>query len=311
MERLFFRGQNAATHTIVGGAYNDTIYLGGGASRVSTEDGADFVTASTGSDTVDAGAGADSVNASMLGADDFDMGDGDDVLTLYDFYITPDIGTGQGKYVGGAGFDTVELWLTGTPGSSFDGRNLRFNGDIVGEVKGFEKIILHGSTGGFAYQGTKYADNIDLKSGDNDVSGLGGADTIAGFNGLDTLDGGAGDDKLTGGGGADRLTGGLGGDTFIYQAVTQSGAAAIDVITDFGAGDKIDLSLIDADTITFGNQSFHQGGGGGHAGDITVSYDSGNDRTVLNLYVDNDAAIDSTIWLSGDHSGLAIGDFIP
>ncbi len=93
--------------------------------------------------------------------------------------------------------------------------------------------------------------------------------------------------------------------------LNQSGGAAIDTITDFGVGaDTIDLSAIDADTVAFFNQAFHLGGGGGHAGDIVLTYDSGNDRTVVDLYVNNDATIDGTIWLDGNHTGLTDAAFV-
>ena len=57
--------------------------------------------------------------------------------------------------------------------------------------------------------------------------------------------------------------GGLGADVLVYRAVTDSGTgpANRDVITDFTPGqDKIDLSAIDADSSTPGNQAFHFAG---------------------------------------------------
>jgi Ca2+-binding RTX toxin-like protein len=74
--------------------------------------------------------------------------------------------------------------------------------------------------------------------------------------GNDTLTGGAGADMIFGGGGADTLTGGGGNDTFVYRSTGDSNAAAKDTILDFTLGDVIDLSFIDADTTTEGNQAF-------------------------------------------------------
>jgi hypothetical protein len=86
--------------------------------------------------------------------------------------------------------------------------------------------------------------------------------------------------------------------------------AAPDLITDFAAGDRIDLHLIDADTATAGDQAFHLGATVGHTGDIVVgAYDIVNDRTAVSLYVNADATVDALMWLTGDHSGLVSGDF--
>ena len=77
-----------------------------------------------------------------------------------------------------------------------------------------------------------------------------------GASGADTLCGGDGDDTLIGGAGADELTGGTGADVFRY-APGDSPTGGADRITDFLSGtDKIDLSAIDADSGTTGNQSF-------------------------------------------------------
>jgi len=88
-----------------------------------------------------------------------------------------------------------------------------------------------------------------------DVLGGGGADILAGGAGNDYLAGNAGADQLygmggndvlVGGAGADQLRGGAGSDLFRYEAVGDSTAAAQDRILDFGPGDRIDLSAIDA-----------------------------------------------------------------
>lgn len=75
-------------------------------------------------------------------------------------------------------------------------------------------------------------------------------------------------------------------------------------------GDKIDLSAIDADIISGGDQAFHLDGTKDSAGDIGIEFDAGNNRTIVTLYINNDVLADAAIILSGDHSGLAAGDFI-
>ena len=47
----------------------------------------------------------------------------------------------------------------------------------------------------------------------------------------------------------------------------------------------------------------------GHTGDIVVHYDSAHSRTVIDLYVNNDAKPDAEIWLSGDQT-LSAADFL-
>ena len=114
---------------------------------------------------------------------------------------------------------------------------------------------------------------------------------------------------ITGGGGQDTLSGGAGNDTFIFTALADSTVAAPDTISDFQAGDKIDLHLIDANTGVAGDQAFHLGATPGHAGDIVVGAFSGG-KTVISLYVNADATADAALSLTGDHTGIAAADFV-
>jgi serralysin len=86
--------------------------------------------------------------------------------------------------------------------------------------------IIENATGGSAR---------DLLIG-NDV-----ANVLKGLAGDDVLRGLGGNDKLAGGAGADELTGGAGRDTFVFGELGTG-----DRITDYTAGDKIDLRPIDA-----------------------------------------------------------------
>ncbi|PZR32251.1 putative Ig domain-containing protein [Caulobacter segnis] len=130
-----------------------------------------------------------------------------------------------------------------------------------------ENLILLGSANidGFGNQ----LDNvINGSEGANLLQGGDGADTLRGAGGDDTLDGGAGRDYLSGGNGADILIGGAdgddlyggaGADIFKFVALSDFGpATAMDRIGDFtsSAGDRIDLSLIDANTAIAGDQAF-------------------------------------------------------
>jgi serralysin len=84
----------------------------------------------------------------------------------------------------------------------------------------------------------------------NYIAGNSGANLIQGFDGVDWLIGALGRDILAGGAGADR---------FDFNALAESAVGVDrDVVNDFSAaaGDKIDLSGIDADTGVGGDQPF-------------------------------------------------------
>ena len=89
------------------------------------------------------------------------------------------------------------------------------------------------------------------------LAASGGMENVIGSDFGDRLSGDDGANVITGGGGADTLAGRGGADRFVYAAVTDSTPDSPDVITDFQPGlDKIDLSLIDADTTANNDQSF-------------------------------------------------------
>jgi Ca2+-binding RTX toxin-like protein len=97
--------------------------------------------------------------------------------------------------------------------------------------------------------------------GDDTLNGGAGTDGLLGGNGSDDLNGGDGTDTLFGGDGVDFLTGGAGNDIFIGEinatkVSSNNGAISLDVITDFAAGDILDLSGIDANTGLAGDQAF-------------------------------------------------------
>jgi Ca2+-binding RTX toxin-like protein len=116
-----------------------------------------------------------------------------------------------------------------------------------------------------------------------------------GGGGADTFIGGAMGDLLHGAGGADTLTGGGGADTFQYRSTSDTGIGSSDHILDFTSGtDKVDLSFIDADTGTGGDQAFTYIGDGafsGTAGELRVAFDSvaGNWRVAGDVNGDGEA----------------------
>lgn len=118
---------------------------------------------------------------------------------------------------------------------------------------------MRGQAGHDRLYGGSGADVLYGDGGNNRVYGERGADTLFGSNGGDILDGGYGRDLLKGMAGKDTLTGGPATDVFEFDAPSHAGRGVkADEIRDFsrGQGDKIDLSGIDADTHTAGNQAF-------------------------------------------------------
>ena len=143
-------------------------------------------------------------------------------------------GQGDNVLTGGAGSDTVSYaaGVTGTQG-----------------VDVSLATALPQNTGG---SGTDTLISIE------NLTGSAFADHLTGNTDINILNGGAGADTLTGGGGADILTGGSGNDVFNFEALTDLGAdvAHTDTVTDFQAGDVLDLSHIDANTSTALDDAF-------------------------------------------------------
>ncbi len=216
------------------------------------------------------------------GADVMQGGSGSDVL---------DGGAGNDTLNGGSGNDTAS-YASATAGVT-----------VSLAIAGAQNTIGAGTDTLIGIEnltGSNFNDHLTGSNGNNVLTGGLGADVLIGGSGKDTLIGGAG---------ADTMTGGAGNDTFQFSSLTDSITAAPDLITDFASGDRIDLHAIDADTGVAGDQAFHLGGGGGHAGDIVVTFDGVHNRTVVQLYVNNDATADATIWLSGAHT-LSAADFV-
>ncbi len=329
---------------IHGGEGGDTLHGAGGDNSLYGDGGDDVLIGGSGRDVLDGGVGhnyadysaapsAIAVDLNLTGFQGTGGGGSDDLVNIQGVYGTSFndniVGDANGNNVhGGDGGDTLS-------GGGGDDSLYGENGDDV-LVGGAGDDILDGGPG---HDYTSYADApsavaVDLNitgsyqgtggsgsdwlisieevygSGFNDnIVGDGADNGLYGAGGGDTLNGGGGDDDIVGGAGADVLTGGPGNDTFHFEALSDSTVAAPDLITDFSPGDRIYLSLIDADTVTPGDQAFHVGATPGHTGDIVVSFDGGSNTTTLYLYVDADSTPDARITLLGDHHDLSAGDF--
>lgn len=161
------------------------------------------------------------------------------------------------------------------------------------------------------YAGGLGNDQINGNAGDDDLYGADGRDALNGGAGSDDLYGGDGDDAIFGGLGKDVLAGGASNDVFKYSNVIDSGilASTRDVIADFAAGDKIDLSAIDAKAGFSRNDSFTFIGG---AADLTLAKANGAvwfDNGVVYASADKDLAAEFQIELTRVTS-LTAADFV-
>ena len=118
-----------------------------------------------------------------------------------------------------------------------------------------------------------------------------------------TIVGNARANVIIGMGGRDLMTGGGGTDRFDFRAVSDSSWAAFDRITDLEDGDVINLTLIDADTTTAGNQAFVLADAfTGVAGQLVLTYVASGDFTQLAADVNGDGVGDFRVILNGDHA---------
>ena len=256
-----------------------------------------------GNDSMDGRSGMDT----LLG------GAGDDILTG---------GAGSDLINGGAGHDTAVysgakadysfavtedgLTITDLRAASPDGTDV---------VLGVETFVFADGTGTAAtLWGTKVTDRLTggadalivtdadhhairgYGRGDT-LTGGAGFDTIMGDAGRDVLDGGLGDDVLNGGTGSDTLSGGAGADCFVFRSVSDSAAGSEDLILDFTSGvDAIDLSGVDADATTVGDQAFAFIGSAlfsGTAGELRLTVSAS--LAVLRGDIDGDGTADFAI----------------
>ena len=219
--------------TMLGEAGND--YLSG-------EGGDDSISGGSGSDTLDGGAGHDRLDGGT-GADDLACGAGNDV------YIIDNTGDRLLWDYSDSGRDRIESALNWTLGAYQEDLTLTAGAALGG-----------GNTGNNAIIGNASANTLRGKAGNDTLTGHSGSDTLYGDTGADRLEGGASNDRLIGGQDSDWLIGDLGADRFIFRGITESRAATgqRDYIDDFSyaQGDRIDLTLIDADTGRAGNQAF-------------------------------------------------------
>ncbi|MGK9237114.1 M10 family metallopeptidase C-terminal domain-containing protein [Inquilinus limosus] len=309
--------------------------------RVGTESN-DVLFGDTGADTLQGRGGADLLHGDG-GADQLDGGAGEDTVSYFGsaWGVTVDLRTGRGRgsdaegdryqdieHVLGSSHDDVLIGDEGINRLSGDVGNDRLLGeggaDVLDGGTGWDKVDYSGSAGRVAIDlsgtpGSGGTAEGDVLIGIEEVVGSGYDDRITGDGTDNRLCGGAGDDRIDGGVGRDLLMGGTGADRFVYTAVGDSGlgsADADDVIEDFSQadGDTIDLSAIDTDPVTPGDQGFmfldHRGRSfTGTPGEVRFDYTRKYEWTRIYVDVDGDRETDMLISLKG-HVDLTTDDFV-
>jgi hypothetical protein len=207
-------------------------------------DGSFFIYGGKGVDTLTGGAGADvfffAEDGRFAATDHIDGGAGQDILVLRGNYTLTLSGTSL------VNVETVSL-LSGSD-ARFYPSGTPFSYDIATA----EDTVAAGQT--MTFNGGRLAANETMHfdgSAEHD-----GAFRLFGGNADDVLRGGAGNDLLYGGLGNDTLAGGGGNDVFRYQSAAESTTNGRDGIQDFSLGDLIDLSRVDADINSPGQQHF-------------------------------------------------------
>lgn len=191
-------------------------------------------------------------------------------------------------------------------------------GNAFGDLYPFGKpsdLVYSGNTAlavGVAHQvgsdeGFTAAPNAIHIAGRSGGNGTAAADVIVGSEAADWISGGNGNDTIVGGGGRDFLMGGNGRDTFVYTTT----ADAKDHIGDFRVGeDLIDLSRIDAQHQTAGNQAFTFVGNQAFTGQGgQLRFDHRSTTTIIEGDVNGDRIADFRIDLARHHT-LTANDFV-
>ncbi|CAN5510704.1 hypothetical protein BH10PSE5_BH10PSE5_10250 [soil metagenome] len=315
----------AGDDVLAGGAGDDTIDGGANDDTVSFDDGvAGGVVVNLITQTAD-GHGHDNLVSieSVYGSGYADSIVGNDV----DNYLFG--GAGDDTIVAAGGVDYIDGdagndLITGGAGNDYalggDGVDtFSFDDGVAGGVQvmlGISYAEGHGDDGLSSFEnieGSAYNDSIYGDAVDNRLSGGAGADVVDGGAGADTLVGGAGSDTLTGSDGADRFVFNLSDTTTTY--------GQMDLITDFSAGDKLDVGV----TVTASN--FLNGTTATSYAQVLADASSlinGGSRDVVVIsvynspeagtYVFADAAHNNTLGvavkLAGTYTSVTVADFV-
>lgn len=261
--------------SIIGTSAADQITASFAADTISGADGNDLINGKDGNDLLNGNVGDDTVNGD----------DGNDSVLG---------GLGHDWVFGGAGNDTVQ---------GQDG-NDSLRGDAGNDV-------LFGQAGN---------DTLDSGDGNDTAGGSDGHDLLLGGDGNDSLAGGDGNDFLFGGTGAGTLDGGAGYDRFVFLDTSHSPVGSgHDVVTAFdgigaAAGDRIDVSGMDANPGVAGDQAFSFIGTaafGNVAGQLHAVATNGGADSLLQGDINGDGVADFEILVKGTAAAAWVAsDFI-
>ncbi|HYX15147.1 MAG TPA: hypothetical protein VE944_12420 [Nostoc sp.] len=254
-----------------GGDDNDVLNGGAGSDILNGNRGIDILDGGAGSDILNGGSGRDTLIGGADGGDDtFVFSEGDDRIDGGDGFDTVIYrgtsqritlsGVGTVRKDGGLGLDT----LLGVENIIANAGVANNTIDASQSVAGVS-ITVNLETRSLVANNVPVLETLPFTVVDfDDVIGTNANDSIFGDEQNNQLSGGNGNDTIKGGNGTDRLTGGAGNDIFDFGLVLESQpGASSDVITDFIGngnnallGDRIDLSTIDANPFSEGNQAF-------------------------------------------------------
>jgi Ca2+-binding RTX toxin-like protein len=321
---------------IVGSSFTDSLTGDFQENVLSGLGGDDILNGGAGNDIVVGGAGADALNGGT-GIDVANYETSSAAVT-----VDLDAGTGIGGDAEGDTLVGIEALSGSGSGDILTGNggfnDLRGNGgnDVLDGAGGADDLrggagadTLNGGAGidtayyfesnagvtvnlvtGAGFGGHAQSDLlIDIEN----VAGSKFNDSLVGTDAGNILRGYAGNDTLRGGGGADQLVGDAGADKFVYVSAGDSNSVTgVDLIHDFGSdqGDRVDLSGIDANTGTAGNQTFSFIGTAafsGTAGELR-SFTAGT-GTIVWGDTDGDSAADFVLSFEGTLT-FAASDFM-
>jgi Calx-beta domain/Peptidase M10 serralysin C terminal len=237
--------------------------------------------------------------------------------------VTVQYATAPGSAQAGTDYTPVGDSLTFAPGQTTQRVVVPVSNDATVEANENFVFSLTAPTGATLADanatGTIFNDDtsplrtITGTNADETLIGTTDGDMIFGLAGRDSIYGRAGPDVIVGGPGIDTLRGESGNDTFVFQTVSDSPRGSPDNIRDWSAGDRIDLSAIDAiigtqanDAFTFiGNNAFTR------AGEVRVSSVAYNGVTYTLVEANVDAVLTADLTISlTDPQVLASADLI-
>jgi uncharacterized delta-60 repeat protein len=140
------------------------------------------------------------------------------------------------------------IWQLSSDGTTWrdvgEGSTLELDRASAGN---FVQLTVNYTDGHGYAESVKSNRSAPIAAGSKYLEGNADANLLVGMSGAD---------MLYGGGGADSLTGGAGNDVFIFSAISDLPLDSPDRISDFSAGDKINLSGIDANLASKFDQAF-------------------------------------------------------